>query len=363
MMRETAPRIFYVPNEFGGFRQVGFRQPLTRLEEAGLVGEHQVFSLLDAIRSGGRPEGHRQELIRRVRAFRPDILLLQHLGHTGLRGRHFKQLRSIPKMEIIYHEADPYSRLIHPLPAEARTAGRAADVVFTVGSGTFAQNFRRSGSRDVRWVPSAYEPGRSLNFEGPVRVDRPYDVVIVANRNTPRFRGLPNWRDRIRFVELMQARFGDRLAVFGKGWEGSSAKGPTPFEAQDEAITSGWVSANWDHFATERGYFSNRLPISLASGSIHATTDHPGYDELFGPGTDKFLLRGLTPEHLADAVENLLSVSTINERTSAIQAGREFAAAHFRQDELMVDMLNWRRRWINASSAKELFSARGGERS
>ncbi|PZE86282.1 glycosyltransferase [Curtobacterium sp. MCBD17_032] len=356
-MSGRAPRIFYVPNEFGGFRQVGFREPLEMLHRAGMIESLEVFSLLDAVRSGGDARAHRRELLERVAAFQPDILLMQHLVGTGLRRSHFADLQASCRSDFIYHEADPYSRHLHPLPIEAREAGRAADVVFTVGRGTFADNFRRAGSKNVRWLPSAYEPNRSVNFDRPLREDRPFEVVIVANRNRPRLRGLPDWRERIRFVELMQEHFGTRLAVYGRGWEGPTAKGPAPFEAQDEAITSGWVSANWDHFANEDSYFSNRLPISLASGSIHATTDHPGYDELFGDKAEGFLIRGTSPEALIASIDSVLENTTTDERLRRIQAGREFAAATFRQDDLMLQMLNWRRTWIDPSGARTIWAA------
>ncbi|WIE72757.1 hypothetical protein [Curtobacterium sp. MCJR17_020] len=359
-MVERAPRVFYVPNEFGGFLQLGFRDPLQALAKTGAIAALEAFSVLNAIRSGEDPERSRDELVRRVREFRPDILLMQHLGHTGLRRHHFAALREACVSDFIYHEADPYSRFLHPLPPEARNAGRAADVVFTVGKGVFKDNFRRAGSRDVRWVPSAYEPGRSENFDRAIRTDRPYDVVIVANKNRPRLRGLPNWRDRIRFVELMQEHFGGRLAVFGRGWDGPTAKGPVPFEEQDSAITSGWISANWDHFADEDSYFSNRLPISLAAGSIHATTDHSGYDGVFGPATGKFLLRGSGPEALVEEIDRVLANTSVDERLAAITAGRRFAAEHFRQDDLMVHMVNWRTQWIDPVAARSVWPRHGG---
>ncbi|WP_182046055.1 glycosyltransferase [Curtobacterium sp. ME26] len=361
-MADASPRIFYVPNEFGGFRQLGFRDPLESLVRAGQVAELGTFSVLDAIRNGGDAEAHRKELVRRVTDFQPDILLMQHLGHTGLRRHHFASLRQACPRDFIYHEADPYSRHLHPIPPEARAAARVADVVFTVGSGMFSDNFRRAGSTNVRWIPSAYEPTRTSNFDRPVRQERPHDVVIVANRNRPRFRGLPDWRERIRFVELMQQHFGERLAVYGRGWDGPTAKGPVPFEAQDEAITSGWVSANWDHFASEASYFSNRLPISLAAGSIHATTDHPGYDQLFPAQTRRFLVRGRTPEELVDSIERVLADTTTEDRLGAIAAGREFAAEHFRQDDLMVQMMNWRKQWIDPADARSVWAAERGGR-
>lgn len=354
-----APRVYYVPNEFGGFRQIGTRAPLESLAEAGLIADLRITSLLDAVRAGGDAESHRRDLIQDIIAFRPDVVLMQHLGGTGLRDHHFRVLRSHGDFELIYHEGDPYTRFLHPLPPEARAAGRSADVVFTVGSGAFVRNFVSAGASDVRWLPHAFEQNRSAAFAQPTRHERPFDIVIVANRNSPRLRGLPNWRDRIRFVEDMQRTFADRLAVFGRGWTGPSARGPVPFEQQDEAITAGWISANWDHFADEPKYFSNRLPISLAAGSVHATTRHPGYEELFDTSTRRFLLTAPTRSGLIDSIGQYLDSSSTLDRLEAIEQGRAFAQSEFRQDELLVRMLNWRSNRVTMAAARSVLGAVG----
>ena len=334
-------RVLYVPNEAGEFRQLGFRRPLANLLSTGLVEEVSIFSLQWRIREGGDPEGHRQDLLRRVRDFRPNMLLMQHLGSTGLTESHFSAMRAACDFEFVYHEADPFSRHLHPLPRAARAAGQSADVVFTVGNGVFAENFRRAGARDVRWAASPFEPER---FGIPVDSDpstRTHDVVVVANKNRPRWRGLPNWRNRIAFVEHLQTRFGDRLAIYGRGWRGVGAMGPIDFSRQGDAIRSGWVSANWDHFADEPMYFSNRLPISLAAGSIHATTRHPGYESLFEAETNDFLIFGKTYEGLSSSIQRMLDVTSPTQRIAASIQAQRYAHREFRQDNQLVSFLNF----------------------
>lgn len=346
-------RILYVPNEAGDFRQLGFRRPLANLQRSGLVSEVSVFSLQWRIRNGGESEQHRQDLVQRIRDYQPNFILMQHLGSTGLTDKHFKAMRRAADFEFVYHEADPYSRFLHPLPGPARAAGRSADVTFTVGSGIFADNFRRSGSLDVRWASSVFEPDRYRY--APVCSDpvREHDVVVVANRNTPRFRGHPNWRDRIDFVSLLQKRFGDRLAIYGRGWSGVGAKGPIDFSHQNEAIRSAWISANWDHYADERGYFSNRLPISLAAGSIHATTRHPGYEDVFPEYAKAFLFHGSSPSGLVDAIDSLLTATSPEERIRAGVRAQEFAYKRFRQDDQLVKFLNYREDRVDVAAASE----------
>lgn len=345
-------RVLYVPNEAGDFRQLGFRGPLANLVASGQIAAAGVFALQWRILNGGDPEQHRQDLIRKISRFKPDLILMQHLGVTGLRDRHFRQMRRAADFELIYHEADPYSRYVHPLPRAARAAGRAADVVYTIGTGTFRKNFVRAGASDVRWSPHVFEPERYAFTPVIEDPSRPHDVVIVANRNTPRFRGHPNWRDRIRFVELMQERFGERLAIYGRGWEGTGAKGSIDFSSQDKAIKSAWVSANWDHYANEPSYFSNRLPISLASGSIHATTKHPEYDKIFPSSTKRFLILQDTVQGLTDGISEYLSNTSPLDRIKAAKEAQNFAYKNYRQDDQVVQLLNAKSSWIDPERAR-----------
>lgn len=333
-----AARILYVPNEHGDARQSGVRKTLARLLDAGLIDDVRVFSLLWRIREGMAADEQRRALLDVAEAYRPDILLMQHLGGTGLR-RHEIETMKVCSGSFIYHEADPYSRFLHPLPREARDAGRTADIVFTVGSGVFAANFRRAGARDVRWMPSIFDPERFGSTPPRPVMRRDFDVVMVANRNRPRLRGLPNWRDRIAFVDYMARRFGRRFAIYGRGWDGPSAVGPVAYSDQSAAIRSGWISANWDHFSDEPRYFSDRLPTTLASGSVHATTFHPGFGDIF-EGTRGFLLLSRDRDALGDMIENYLGKTTPEERFERERQAWAYAHRTLRQDDQVVKILN-----------------------
>ncbi|WP_375400955.1 hypothetical protein [uncultured Amnibacterium sp.] len=335
----TVPRrVFYVPNEIGDALQFGYRRAFADLLAAGLLDEVEVFSLERRIHEGGERAAHRADLLQAVRRFQPDLLFMQHLGATGLTAREIGQLRAAAPA-LLYQEADPYSRWLHPLPAASGLAARAADVVFTVGAGTFSANLRRAGARRVEWTPSVFDPARIDRSPG--GADRPTDVVVVANRNRARVRPLPSAADRVRFVRLLQSRHGERLALYGNGWDGPGTRGPVAYSDQTDALRSAWISANWDHFATEPCYFSDRLAISLASGSIHATTLHPGQATVFpGDETDSFLITGSTPQDLAERIEHHLSRTSVDERLAAEQAASRFAWSHLRQDDHLITMLN-----------------------
>jgi hypothetical protein len=308
------------------------------------------------ISSGGNPEDVAQALIQRVRDFKPTHIFMQRPENTRLKQRHLSAMRAVLDFKLMYHEADPYLGPLHPLPFASRAVAKFSDVVFTIGSGAFIRNFTRLGVKDVRYVPWCFEPDRVGAFEEVAISKKSHDVVVIAHRNNPRWRGLPNWRERIRFVELLQERFGDRLAIYGRNWTGVGAKGLADFHTQSETIKTGWITANWDHFASEPKYFSNRLPISLASGSVHATTRHPGYDELFPEDTRDFLLLGTSPEHLVAGISEKLQKSSKDELLSVASEARSFAEKYFRQDRKIVEMLNFSGLEVSPTKAEECWN-------
>ena len=343
-------RVFYVPNEAGDSLQAGYRRAFQNLVSADLLDEVETFSLERRLRAGGDPGQHRRDLLAAVRRFQPDLLVMQHLGATALDDSAFADL-TVSGTPLLYHEADPYTRWLHPLPAAARAAARAASVVFTVGSSTFAANFRRAGARRVEWTPHVFDPGRIEGGAGPR--DRDHDVVMIANRSRARVRPIPSTRARVRFTELAQRSLGERFALYGRDWDGPSARGVLPYSRQSEALRSAWLSANWDHFAREERYFSDRLAISLASGSISATTSHPGYDAVFPEQeTGRFLLTATSPAALVDRIEHYLRTTSIEQRLDAEDAARRFAWAHLRQDDNLVMMLNAAGAGIDPAAAR-----------
>lgn len=330
-------RILWVPNEIGTALQSGYRRAFADLLAMGAVDEVEVFSLEQRMRAGGEAAAHRADLLAAAERFRPDLVFMQHVGHTGLTG---KDVDAILRhgARLLYQEADPYTRWLHPLPAAARAAGARADVVHTCGAGVFSDNFRRAGARRVEWTPHVFDPGRIDT--APKRAERELDVVVVGNRSRARLRPLPSANDRRRFVDLLQQRHGTAVGVYGNGWSGPAARGPIPYSQQSEVVRDAWLSANWDHFADEACYFSDRLPIALASGSLHATTLHPGYAAIFPPEASRFLITGSTPHDLVERIGRYLESTSVDQRLEAEEAARAFAWSRFRQDDQLVTMLN-----------------------
>jgi hypothetical protein len=349
--RYITVRVLYVPNERGAARQHGMRRAFGNLVDAGLLEAWMPFSALWRVGDGETREAVQHQLLDVTQEFQPDLILLQHLGGTGFDERTFAQLRrTAPNAQLVYHEADPYTRFLHPLPREARAAAAACDVSFAVGSGTFLHNLRRAGAPAVRWVPSVYVPD-NLREPDPQAATE-FDVVMIANRNQARLRGLPNRRERARYVALLTRRYGSRFAIFGRGWSGPSAQGSVPYSQQQSILDAAVVSTNWDHFRSEPQYFSDRLPTALASASLHVTSNHEGYEHVFPAGTGRFLGLASTFKDAVKLIDAQLDTPP-EEREKRRREGRAFAAANFRQDDNLVSLLNWRDTVIDPERARD----------
>jgi len=342
-MSRGLARILFVPNEYGDLEHRGPRTALGGLLDAGLIEDVRIVSLLHRVKVGdGRDE--RARMLGIIRDFQPTIVFISHPGGTGLTARDYRAWRNAAEFKVLLSAMEGYHWWSKPLAPEARAAAQFADVVFVPGSGSFVRLQRRAGARDVRWMPQAFDPGRFGHT--PISEEHiKADVVMIANHIRSRYgplRDFPGVSARRRAVAALDAAFGERFHVYGNGWVARGAMGSLPFDAQEQAIRTAWVSANWDLSPDEPDYYSNRLPISLASGTVHFTTRHAGYDRQFG---DLPFLRFVDrPEELASTIGEYLADTPPLERLEHARQARAYAQANHRQDEQFVV-------WLNAGGA------------
>jgi len=172
------------------------------------------------------------------------------------------------------------------LPTPARMMMRAADLCVLSGLGDLAQMARDAGARSVVYAPQPYDTRRFGQPWTPDTGLRRFDALMIGNRiRRPKiapFVHLPGGRKRDRLARDMYRAFGARFGVYGHNWTSAfGALGPLPFDAQEPAIRSAWMTVNWDHFDDIPYYFSDRLAFSLAAGVPHVTNYHEGYEHLF----------------------------------------------------------------------------------
>jgi hypothetical protein len=182
------------------------------------------------------------------------------------------------------------------------------------------------------------------------------DVTMILNKSLHRFRPAYGWKSRRELVHLAQSTFGEKLALHGAGWDGVGARGPLPFDEPYNAMSEARITANWDHYPKEPHYFSDRLPISLAAGSVHATTFHRGYEDIFKKNDTPFLLFEKSPLELIARIEKFLQVNSDDQIISLRLEARQFAYKHFRQDDWIVKMLNFDGENVSLDAARESWS-------
>ena len=285
----TGLRLMYWPNEpahlYPEFTQAGGRAAFQALADDGTIAALAVYSYQVERATFPDAATFERAALDAIRDFAPDILFAQHLFGTDVSADFWRRLRAeMPQVTLVYHDDDPFDRFVKRIDPATAHATAAADLVLLSGLGELAALFERHGAKTIRYMPSCFVKGRFAKSD-PTHVPKTQDIVMIGNRGTRRrlkFLYVPGGRRRAAFAKGLSDRFGTRFALYGGGWlHLAAARGSLPFFQQEEAIQSGRITANWDHFDTIDYYFSDRLPIALAAGVPHVTTYHVGYDQVF----------------------------------------------------------------------------------
>lgn len=304
----SGERLLYVPNEATIGEQAGPRATFEELSRTGQLKAYSAYSLHVETREHGL-QGALRDLRTRVLDFEPTLVLWQHPGALAIPVSWLKGLRSTGAF-LIYHEGDAYGLVRKRLPHGARSLARSSHVAFTAAMGANAALLKRFGAAQVGYAPSSVDLTRFGTPWNPTS-RREFDVVVIGNRVTSSglpLTAFPGARHRERLFRGLGSLLGDRLAIYGRGWDGFvGARGPIDFDLQEQAARQAWLTASWDHFDRVPYSFSNRLPISLAAGVAHITSYHAGYEHLFTDGVELFLADSV--RGFVDRVGDLLSGS------------------------------------------------------
>jgi hypothetical protein len=324
----TSPRVLYLPNEeelCGENLQVGGRATFAAMAADGTIAELNIYSFLGEYYATGRKaEVSRQQLLDRVRAFKPDILFWAHPQDYPITADLLEAIRNCGSNPmLVYHEADPYDRWYKTLRAPQRRLYRASDVFFTVGLGEGRRLFEEIAPHPhIYHSPTYTEKERFAQPAAPGQLGSRHDAVIIGNiAHRFRFFKHPGSAERVQLGLGLTRLFGDRFASFGNGWPaGTNNCGTLRHVQQAEVIQGARMSLIWEHFPDYSFYYSDRLPIALAAGVPFITSTRPGYDTLFPnvPG----LFHVATVEEALDVAVYLrgLSIKAIAEMGAGARA-------------------------------------------
>jgi hypothetical protein len=317
-------RFFYIPNENVEGDQVGPRKAFRLLHEQGELSALGSYSYLVERQRFKTQAEALEDLYQASAAFGPDLIFWQHLNSSYPVEREFlRRLKALPsKPKLVWHDPDPYGKLIKPIDPIMKNAIAECDVAILVGLGYLAEDVRKAGAPRLLFAPHSYDDERfGQPWQG--TLERKYDAIMIANltclKRIP-FLYLPGGRYRKVMSRAFYGAYGDRYAVFGagQGWDGEPyCRGPIAFNQQESTIRSAWLTINWGQFDKIAMYSSDRLPISMATGVPHITNYQRGYEHLF-PGA-KGIYFVHSPGEALDVADMLLSMP----REQLIEIGQE----------------------------------------
>ncbi len=314
---------------------------LNDLRAAGALEDSLVYPFLAELRSGRSAHEVCGRILELARGFQPAAILWSHAEELVLPEGFIASLRRLSSRPAIgYWDGDWYESPYKPIPRTVSDLARQSDAVFCQGIGSMTDVLRRKGCRDIRYVPASVDPQRFHPTGEPKGKQREFDVVLIGNYVSSRipWKTFPGSRWRNRLAEMLRKNLGDRFAIFGAGWPTGFSKGQVPFDRQSEAYHRARLAIGVNNLHASY-YFSNRLPIAMASGIPVLYNKEQGMERLFEgcPGIRFFR----STEEAWDHVSALLGA----DQSELDALGREastFSLGRFRTDRVlgyMIDVL------------------------
>jgi hypothetical protein len=328
-----ALRVVAVSNEYRAGVDPDIPWALERLKESGLVGVYRVYSMLPRVEAVGTTAAA-AEVAALVRGLDAQVLAFFHTRSCLLDAGELEVVRSAGLGAVwIYQEYDPFHRWLEPYRRRALPTVSRCDAAFLFCGGYLADVVRRAGCGFVTYAPMWVNTERFPQvWRVPERAD--CDAVFVGNNVRSRRRPFPGARQRARLVERLQARYGSRAAIYGRGWQGLGAKGPIPIDEVSEAYSRARVCVGIDH-SVGPFQFSDRLPIALATGIPLVHSDFAGSAEVL-PGLDsRQLFRD--PDGAVMAIDRILEMD--EPAVTALSAAQHGVAETVSCDRVMGYML------------------------
>lgn len=336
-------RWFYAPNEMTEGDQVGPRKAFRLLHEQGVFSGYCAYSYLV---ERTKASSHRQALenfIAAAEAFQPDVIFIQHLNGSYPVDREFvRRLKSIAsKPKFIWHDPEAYGKYIKPVDDTMKAAIAESDMAVIKGLGDFAGMIRKAGARRMLFSPESFDDERFGQLWQPT-LTREYDAIMIANLSCLKripFLFMPGGRSRKTMARCFHQTYGERFGVFGsgQGWQGEPySRGPIAFNSQESVMRTSWLSINWSIFDEIPFYFSDRLPISMATGIPHITNHQRGFEHLFPGAKGVYFVH--SPEEALDVADYLLSMPR-DHLIEIGQQGAEYARTRFNATRVYGDMV------------------------
>lgn len=298
-------RLLLILNEHPEGAHDDVHRSLAQLQQEKLLHAYLVYPYLARMKSGLNSKDVVTEIIEKARDFQPTAILWASAELIKIDLASIEVLKNLTSKPVFgYWDGDMYQDPYNPIPKNLAKLIQNCQVSFWPGYSNSLEKLKKIGCRDLRYAPSATDEFRF----GKLRTNDTeikYDVALVGNRVSSRFpwRRWPGARWREEIVMFLTKKLGDRFAVFGNGWNVSSAKGPIPFKEQYKAYHQSRVVVAVNNLPTDY-VFSNRLPIVLSSGVPLVHNYENGFEDIFQNSLNPIFFK--TTEEAWKKISNLL---------------------------------------------------------
>jgi hypothetical protein len=185
------------------------------------------------------------------------------------------ELRKInPSLVVITSCGDGFSYdwMRPDYPKRFKDISKIADITFSTQMGKAADKMIKWGANNIVFVPNSMCQVRFHANEVEVENHKfDYDIVFVGSNNNKRiFNPVSKYwfgsRTRNKLLRSLYKKFGNRMALYGNGWNLPCSKGPVAFNQQQEVFKKGRVLVGGNPYSFADYYSSNRLFFEVSSG-------------------------------------------------------------------------------------------------
>lgn len=243
-----------------------------------------------------------------VKAFQPHLLLMQCHAPNGISVDKLKAARQInPNMIVVNWNGDVYEQKL--TSKEMLAWLKHVDLQLTVNANVLPI-YAHHG------IPAAYW---QVSFE-PVDYDHlpavpPHDVVFLANCYSDNRRALG---------QALQSMPGVNVGLYGRGWQWGNGECTYNFPVSTALNASAKIVIGDNQFPDQKGFVSNRIFETLASGGFLLHQTIPGLRELTGITPGVHFVEWRDVEELQKQIRHWLQPRYDEERRAIAASGRAF---------------------------------------
>lgn len=288
--------------------QTGIEDGFSSLKAQNKISELKWFYFDDYAKKHSSTESLNM-MLKLAYDYAPELIVFFHISKFPVTEEFIRKMRNLSsKPYLIYDEGDMYGGWAKPITNSMKILFRSVDFVSIRGLGQW-YNIVKRYNKNVIYTPHSDSLHRiSQNIS--LRKNRNNKIVFIGNKVKSRIQisRLNGARKRERFVEYISKNLPNEIKIFGNGWDKLTGNmGPLEFKKQTEVCSDSWIHISYEHYPKIPYYFSDRLPIALASGQIYICHYHKGYEDIF-KNTD-FVYFFKTRQEAIDIVNYLLSLS------------------------------------------------------